>query len=102
MDTSAPVTVVGASPSGLASAIVLVRAGKKIVVRESHKNVGGHCATRIALTFEYGRRYEGHASRPRMNISKEEEMDHTCINLIGCRLIVDNTHDACARAIASS
>ena len=52
--------------------------------------------------FEYGRRYEGHASRQRMNISEEEEMDHTCINLIGYRLIVDNTHDACAKANALS
>ncbi|NOX83135.1 MAG: NAD(P)/FAD-dependent oxidoreductase [Alphaproteobacteria bacterium] len=40
MDTSAPITVVGAGPSGLASAIVLARAGKKVVVRESHKSVG--------------------------------------------------------------
>lgn len=35
-----PITVVGAGPAGLACAIVLARAGKKVVVREVRSNVG--------------------------------------------------------------
>lgn len=35
-----PVTVVGAGPSGLASAIALARAGRNVVVREWHQQVG--------------------------------------------------------------
>jgi len=36
----APVTVVGAGPAGLACAIVLARAGRKVTVREWHASVG--------------------------------------------------------------
>lgn len=35
-----PITVVGAGPAGLACAIVLARAGRKVIVREWHATVG--------------------------------------------------------------
>jgi 2-polyprenyl-6-methoxyphenol hydroxylase-like FAD-dependent oxidoreductase len=35
-----PITVVGAGPAGLASAIALARAGRSVVVREWHRQVG--------------------------------------------------------------
>lgn len=35
-----PVTVVGAGPAGLAAAIVLARAGRKVTIREWHKGLG--------------------------------------------------------------
>lgn len=38
--SSEPVTVVGAGPAGLACAIALARAGRKVVVREWHQQVG--------------------------------------------------------------
>lgn len=39
-EPDAPITVVGAGPAGLACAIVLARAGRRIVVRERHSTVG--------------------------------------------------------------
>lgn len=38
--SSEPVTVVGAGLAGLAAAIVLTRAGRRVVIREWHKSVG--------------------------------------------------------------
>jgi len=38
--SSEPITVVGAGPAGLASAIALARAGHSVVVREWHRQVG--------------------------------------------------------------
>ena len=37
---SDPITIVGAGPAGLACAIILARAGRKVIVREWHKTVG--------------------------------------------------------------
>ncbi len=39
-DPDEPVTIVGAGPAGLACAIVLARAGREVVVREWHADVG--------------------------------------------------------------
>lgn len=39
-DEAKPVTIVGAGPAGLACAIVLARAGRKVIVREWHKTIG--------------------------------------------------------------
>lgn len=40
MNADAPITIVGAGPSGLAAAIVLARAGRKVIVRERKPVVG--------------------------------------------------------------
>ncbi len=39
-NSDAPITIVGAGPSGLASAIVLAGAGRKVIVRERRRSVG--------------------------------------------------------------
>ena len=40
MTTKTDITIVGAGPSGLVCATVLARAGRKVIVREWHRDVG--------------------------------------------------------------
>src|SRR3546814_11054209 len=89
-----PVTVVGAGPAGLACAIALARAGRHVVVREWHRDVGARfhgdfqglenwsderdaldelAAAGIQATFEHHPVLQGTVYDPRGNLYRSEE-----------------------------
>ena len=52
-DSRRKVTIIGAGPGGLASAILIARAGISVTVLERHDRVGGRTATLQADKFRF-------------------------------------------------